>query len=341
MKKGALAKHLLNTTINTALRDDVPKRTIRNLVELGENFSVGRFQHDFFGKMRSMLKNENSIYYKLWETFLTETDPDALKTFGINIGYNVCTSGGETIRTLVKKHGCAIPSVITIQYNGREMGSAEVDNIVRQGEALGIFAYIINYCGGELEPLAAVFAQHKDCGFVFLADDCGLSFEAASKLTEKKNVMLSVSIDEAGFEETCCRLRSSRMLYCVHTRYGEKQSDEILSGALIEKIRPFSSTLALLIPKDGVCANTSAKVGDFAVVCRNQQRYPLIPMDLRFDILAINRIIANRRCYVVFDTDGQLITENGRTRDLSLNITKYSLIDIFRKALAFESPLVY
>lgn len=38
MKKGALAKHLLNTTINTALRDDVPKRTIRNLVELGENF---------------------------------------------------------------------------------------------------------------------------------------------------------------------------------------------------------------------------------------------------------------------------------------------------------------
>ncbi|NLH01376.1 MAG: hypothetical protein GX488_05675 [Clostridiales bacterium] len=338
IKTGAMAKHLLHATISTALRDDGPKRAIRNLVELGEKFSVGRFQREFFSTISSMLKNENSLYYKLWETVLKETDHDSLKTFGINIGYNGCTAGIKTLRALEKQHNCGIPAVISILYNGSEMDSAKVDNIVRQGEKLGIFAYIITYCGGDLGSLSSVFTAHKDCGFVLLTEGCELSCDTVSRLTIKKNVMLSVSAGECGFEETCRRLRSMRTLYCVYSRYDEAQADEIVSGKLVEKVMPCSNTFVLLIPDDDVSDNTAARVGAFAAECRKQQRYPFILMDVRLDLLDINRAIANSACFVAFDTDGQLITQKGKTNDSSLNITKYGLLDIFRKSLVLEQP---
>ena len=54
-----MARHILHTTIKKSLRErnGSPKRTIRNLVELAENFSVGS-QLEFFRTVRSMVIDE-------------------------------------------------------------------------------------------------------------------------------------------------------------------------------------------------------------------------------------------------------------------------------------------
>lgn len=342
VKKGAMAQHLLQTTISRSLRDinDGPKRAIRNLVELGENFSVGRSQLDFFKTIHSMLKSENSAYYTLWETLTRETDHDSLKTFGINVGYNGCTTGVKALRELSKKHCCGIPSVLTVMYDGSKMDKNGVDNIVRQGETLGIFTYIISHHGGELEALAPVFGGHSDSGFVILANGSSLCDQTVFSLTKHKNVMLSVSADESSFEEVCKGLRAQHILFCVHTKYDDVKSDEILSGSWVEKVEPFVSTLALLIPDDEVSESTIAKVGAFAYSCRMEMRYPLILMDYRLDVAEMNRAISRNKCSATFDTDGQLITESGKTLDACLNIVNCSLLEIFRKGLAIDREFI-
>jgi len=342
LKKGAMAQHLLQTTISRSLRDinDGPKRAIRNLVELGVNFSVGRSQLDFFKTIHSMLKSESSIYYTLWETLARETDHDSLKTFGINVGYNGCTAGVKTLRDFSKKHSCGIPSVLTVIYDGSKMDKNGVDNIVRQGEKLGIYTYIISHHGGELEALAPVFGGHKDCGFVILAEGSALCGQIVFSLTKHKNVMLSVSADESSFEEVCKSLRAQHVLFCVHTKYDNAKSDEILSGSWVEKVEPYVSTLALLIPLDTVSDSTIAKVGAFAHTCRMEMRYPLILMDYRLDVAEMNRVISRNKCSATFDTDGQLITESGKTIDACLNIVNCSLLEIFSKGLALDREFI-
>jgi|GEM_PF-4800504 len=330
-----MARHILHTTIKKSLRErnGSPKRTIRNLVELAENFSVGS-QLEFFRTVRSMLKSEACAYYSLWEALIRETDHDSLRTFGINVGYNGCAAASGILRAASRKHLCGIPSILTIVYDGRKMDCGLVDSIVRQGETLGIHTYIVSDRGGNPVPLSTVFTGHRDSGFVVLTDGNTLCPDTVSKLTLGKNVMLSVSADAAGFEESCERLKKQRVLYCVHTEYDENRADEILSGLWVGRIESLVGTFALLIPREGVSEIKAAMVGAFAYSCRMEQRYPLILIDYGLDLPNVNRIVSSRSCLAGFDADGQLITEKGRTLGAGLNIISCSLLDVFSRGLA-------
>ena len=140
MKNASVGRHMLQATLTSALRDDGPKRSFRNLVELGEKFSAGRRQRAFFTDIREMLRKDSSAYYLLWERVVHDTDQDCLKTFGINVGYNGCTAGVRTLRALERLHRCGIPSILGTCYNGAEMDGKALEDLLRQGEKLGIFS---------------------------------------------------------------------------------------------------------------------------------------------------------------------------------------------------------
>ena len=336
MKNGSIGRHMLQATLASAFRDDGPKRSFRNLVELGEKFAAGRRQRAFFAVVRDMLCKDSSAYYLMWERVVRDTDHDCLQTFGINVGYNGCTAGVRTLRALERINHCGIPSILGVCYNGEEMDGRALEDLLRQGEKLGIYTYIVDYRGGDVGALAGVLAAHKDAGFIVLTGECALTEPNVTMFTVRKNVMLAVSADSGRFEQTCDMLRVSHALYCVYARYDEARAQEILTGDFAACIGAFSGTFVLLLPEDDVDAQVSKKVGAFAAESRCEQRWPFILMDLREDLIEINRNIARSGCFVRFDADGQLVTQKGRAPEPSLNIRTISLLDIFRRSLALE-----
>lgn len=336
MKSGSIGRHMVQATLTSAFRDDGPKRSFRNLVELGERFAVGRRQRAFFAGVREMLRKDSSAYYLLWERVIHDTDHDCLQTFGINVGYNGCTAGVRTLRALERLNHCGIPSILGVSYNGAEMDGRALEDLLRQGEKLGIYTYILDYRGGDTAVLAGVLAAHKDAGFIVLTEACELSEQNASLFSLNKNVMLAVSADRPDFKDVCLALRDAHRLYCVYARYDEARANDILSGDYADRVGSYSGTFVLLLPEDGVDAATSQKVGAFAAEARREQRWPFILMDLREDLIVINRDIARSACFVRFDADGQLVTQKGRAQEPALNIRSLSMLDIFRRSLALE-----
>ena len=88
---------LIETIVRKAIRDirDSPKRSTRNLIDMALNFSEGRFQSRFFEMAQSMLRDENSAYYRLIPDMVVNVDTEKIIHFGINLGYNSCTAGAK------------------------------------------------------------------------------------------------------------------------------------------------------------------------------------------------------------------------------------------------------
>ena len=84
---------LVETIVRSTLKNikSSPEREPRNLIDLGLEFSSGRFQKRFLQSAQKMLNNQGSAYYSLVKDTVDSVDHDILTTFGINLGYNGCT----------------------------------------------------------------------------------------------------------------------------------------------------------------------------------------------------------------------------------------------------------
>lgn len=113
---------VIETIVRKAITDiqDTPKRSTRNLVDMALNFAEGRFQNRFFQTAQTMLKDENSSYYKLVTDMIPNVDTDKIVMFGLNVGYNSCIVGAKKIRTLEKQDKFHIPWSITLVMSGKE-----------------------------------------------------------------------------------------------------------------------------------------------------------------------------------------------------------------------------
>ena len=114
MNSQDITRALIDTTVARAMveMDADPKRSVRKLCDLGRQFSRGRFQNQIFAIFQDLLRNDESPYYQAIDFLLRSNDPEALRQFGINIGYNSFTYGAqEAERTfLCCSLGCQAPS---------------------------------------------------------------------------------------------------------------------------------------------------------------------------------------------------------------------------------------
>ena len=67
-----ITRLMINTAADRGLKEmtDDPKRALRKLVDMGSEFSTGRFQPEIFSIITNILENEDSPYYKLIRDFL-------------------------------------------------------------------------------------------------------------------------------------------------------------------------------------------------------------------------------------------------------------------------------
>ena len=87
MDSTKLTVAMIDTAVSRGLKDmeNNPKRTIRNLADMGKRFSTGNFQQALFEVFQKLLQNEESPYYDLIQYVLLHTDHENLKKFGINM----------------------------------------------------------------------------------------------------------------------------------------------------------------------------------------------------------------------------------------------------------------
>ena len=144
MKKNDVTRIMVEAAVAKALRDmrTDPKRSVRNLVDLGCSFSGGRFQKAFFKLASNLLKNENSAYYTLAEKLASDVHPELLQKFGVNLGYNSFTCGAQSIREREAVCGYNIPWSLTFHLDSSENPSFEkAGALIAEGKTLGIFTY--------------------------------------------------------------------------------------------------------------------------------------------------------------------------------------------------------
>lgn len=92
-----------------------PKRTIRNLVDLGRETASGPLQQKFLGIAQQMLRQKDSPYYALVQDTVRRVDAERLMAFGMNLGWNSLTQGARTIRAEEARRGHNIPWALTLR----------------------------------------------------------------------------------------------------------------------------------------------------------------------------------------------------------------------------------
>ncbi|NCB52674.1 MAG: hypothetical protein EOM54_12480 [Clostridia bacterium] len=337
MDKADVTRRILRATVDKAINDigADPERSVRNLVELGQNFASGRFQQYFFDMMRAILNNGQSAYYPLAEKIVSSVDHETLETFGINIGYNGFTLGAANIRETEDREGYNIPWTAVFRLSGREGGisDTEADEAVSQFRELGVYCYIIICKSGQQERISWIFRKYSDCAFVLFVHGEDLSEGEAEDLTCCKNLMVCISADSAGFAASAVMMRRKKLLYGVYSVYSDKMADDILSGLWLRRVAPETGTFAFLVAGGDAGALTQSLVRDYVHRVRREQRYPLFLMDMTSDIMYIDKIISDDACSVMFDEDGQLMTPGGRTQGDGLNLRCTAIKEILRAAV--------
>ncbi|MFR9190512.1 MAG: hypothetical protein ACLVL7_10030 [Anaerotruncus massiliensis (ex Togo et al. 2019)] len=81
--------------VDKALRDlpRDPKRSLRNLVDLGDSCAKGPQQKLFFARAHAALQSPASPYYQLAADAVSWVDPRALRAMGVNLGASGLTWG--------------------------------------------------------------------------------------------------------------------------------------------------------------------------------------------------------------------------------------------------------
>lgn len=325
-------KILVEATVRRALKNiqDSPERATRNLVDLGLQFSNGRFQIRLFRQLQKMLQNEKSAYYDLVKMIVSNVDHDLITTFGVNIGYNSCTKGARQIRKIEAERNFNIPWALNVEINEKKLITEPefYPSLFRQATALGIQTFLI-FANGDLEKVFPLIRQETDSAFIVFLHGKQINSSFLENMKSIKNVMVSVYRDK-DTESACKELRKYHFLYAVHARYLEKDKANILNGRWLQSVLTFQPAFALLRADSSCSRQTQQEVYQYITRVRDSQHNPVICVDIKQDSLMIDRIVSDGECLVGFDADGNLRTHEETYPDLQYNIFYHSLEEILQ-----------
>ncbi len=310
--------------------EDNPDRALRNLVDMGANFANGRFQKPFFSTIQNMLSNEHSSYYKLLRCLLNNVSANHILDFGINVGYNSCTKGANTIRKLEKKYGFNIPWAIglAITDNTEEQYINSLHSIIKQGQDIGIYTYVLYTKNIDPLTILPILLENKDCAFLLSLRNAVMTESLYNRLCNATNTLIAVYDDE-NTNKICKNLKTRHIPYAIFKRYMEDDVENIINGNWISSILDKEPLFSFLAPDHTVSNDVQNRVYNYIKTTRYAQVYPSILMDLHYDQLMIDRIISNDECILGFDENGSVITHKIRIQNNdAFNILHNDLLSI-------------
>lgn len=328
--KQSLNRSLIEITIRNAIRQikDDSERNIRNLVDMALTFSNGRFQKFFFESAQTVLRNENSRYYKLISDLVFNVDAERIVNFGMNVGYNSFMAGARKIQQIVSKEHIVIPWFIALMLNGNDY--LEHTNIyhsfIAQGMELGIYSWLI-YSHDNIEYILDLAKAFKECAFVIFCPPDKIIPSLLDEANSIYNLMFAIRYCDTA-ADTCSLLRSRKFLYSVYHSY--KENTEVHSlDEILNDTENMHAAFSLLYPSP-YFYNGQSSVYQYILKQRYLQEYRTVPFDIIHDSHYINGIIAGQKCSALFLKKDTSTLFNGRTINTKSNILNNSLYEILK-----------
>ena len=293
------------------MRQD-PKRTIRNLVDLGLETSGGDLHRRFMEAAQKILRREDSPYYDMVLRTVQQVDEERLLTFGLNLGWESLTAGAARIRELEQERGHNIPWSLTLHIaSSGSMTSGGYLRLVLEGMELGIYSYFLMPADDvSVETALNVTAASRNCALILFLPAGYDVKRNLTALSMHPNVLLCLDCGGPEWEKQADLLRDSRLLYGLHRRYAtEGEIQDIVSGQWMERVLPHAGLAVFCIPQgDAFNHGTQHPVYRYAMDSRLEQRYPAIVFDFYPDNLYMDVLISGDSCFMGVLPDG-VITE--------------------------------
>ena len=310
----SISRVLIETIVRKTLRDieESPERSTRNLVDMALQFSNGRFQKYFLETARGMLENENSAYYALVRDAVGNIDHERLLNFGMNVGYNSCTSGARRIREWERKNGYHVPWAVYLevgQYTFQKAPNRYL-NVNAEGEQMGVFTWFL-FVENDLKEALRLAEEFPDSAFFVFCTAEMITEQVIDKGLSLDNVAFMVLYDENA-DEICAQLRQEKMLYGLYTYYKETDIEEIENGTLFESAQQLHPAAIVLIADPGCTDETQKRVEQLTLEARNSQKYQTIVWELQGDANTVEEIISGASSFAYFDRDGDLCGMDGK-----------------------------
>ncbi len=279
---------------------DNPKRGVRNLLDFGEYFAVGRFQKSFFDIAHEILINEDSFYYDKVENLVANTDHETMTKFGINLGYHSFTYGANKLREHEKDMNCRIPWTIVFDFRKKSenpLTNDEISDIIKNAKNYGIYCFIILLDDNDiLMELYPIVEEYQDCAFSLILSHKSITQKSVSKINNLKNLCLFVLLndsDQDGLSMNVDYLRVEKCLYGACYYYDNDSFSNIAKNDWIrERLNLIDANFALMIPKSTCDEETINKTYDYVYNSRFETHSPGFMMDLYGDINRIGSIIS-------------------------------------------------
>ncbi|MCD7750171.1 MAG: hypothetical protein LUI10_00250 [Lachnospiraceae bacterium] len=257
--------------------EDSPERSIRRLVDMALNFSEGRFKNDFFSVAQKMLENENSSYYDLIRDAVTHVDHERILRIGMNVGFNSCTEGAKTIRENEKKLGFNIPWAVFLHMDEQILLEKPemYDHVFSQGEALGIYTWIL-FEDGPLAEMLPLMKEHEDSAFIVACEPESITEDFLDGAAQIMNIMPVVRYEE---EKTAAfdLLRKKGYLYAAYQTYGDQDVEAVASGDLFYSAEQVHAVLTALLPSQDSSKEARKRTAAYVERARNEQLFGTIP----------------------------------------------------------------
>lgn len=333
--KNNISRILIETIVRKTLRDikDSPERSSRNLIDMALHFSAGHYQHQFFEILQEMLSDEHSAYYALIRDTVSVADSNRILAFGMNLGYNSCTRGAETIRTIEQEQHFNIPWSLALEIDGQTYAAARpaYHSILEQGKALGIYAWLL-YSFRQPLAILPLAAEHPDCAFLFICPAESITDSLLDEADAIHNLMFAVPYGSDA-PRACALLRERGFLYSLYFPYKEENAAGITSGDFLGEAETLHPVFTLFLAEESCPYELQAQVYAYLKDARQKQLYRTCPFDLRFDNQFVDRIISDNACTAAFDRHGHLHLPQSTRTEASCNLFQNTLTDIFRSAL--------
>ncbi len=320
MKNIDLTRALIEMLVSKSI-DDIatdPHRSIRNLVEMGQIFSTGSSQRDFFNACSTMLENEDSAYYNMLENVVAFVDPKKIMTLGINVGYNGCTRGVKRLREYEENTGVRLPWLIYFDLDQKEDGLSEehFEELVIEANALGVYTFIFRVGSGMIETIAPLIEKLSDSAFILLVNPEDLSGEDIHTVSGLDNILVSLGTEAEEQSDAlfarCTKLHYHKCPYAVHLFYDSDSIPQVLNDTWVKSVEPTGTIFSFLFPRFSVTPNQIEQIRSYVLDIRAAQEYPFIMMEAETDIDVIDTVIATGPASVGLTADGFLFRNNDR-----------------------------
>lgn len=323
-----------------------PEKNLLKIMDWADRFAGDEFESQR-KLIREIVTDSEHPYHSFVERMIHEVDPHVMQTTAVNFFLNAALVGWSKQEECRKKYGCNIPWAILLdptsacnlhctgcwaaEYGNKlNLSYEEIDDIIRQGKALGVYLYI--YTGGEplvrKKDLIRLCEEHSDCVFLCFTNGTLIDETFADDLLRVGNFVPAISLE--GFEEaTDFRrgegvfkkataamelLRKKKLLYGISACYTSANFESITSeeffDSLIEMGAYFiwyfhympvgNDALPELMPTPEQRVETYHRIRHYRAA------KPLFAMDFQNDAEYVGGCIAGGRRYFHINANGDL-----------------------------------